>query len=149
LIIWDAVSCLDKSGENESNVRYVLDTYLDMHLEQQCPVLGGPGLTEQDRLRAAARISKCDRGGGVSGQMQALQSVDNLEEADLGHNGIDKDEKQQGQQQQRLREGSIAIKDAVRDPRWLTPSEARLVQRFDPRGDTIGFFVAKFRKQER
>eukprot|EP00955_Chlamydomonas_euryale_P100777 365303-Chlamydomonas_euryale.AAC.64 len=29
---------------------------------------------------------------------------------------------------------------------WLTQAEAALVRRFDPRGDTIGFFVAKFEK---
>lgn len=31
---------------------------------------------------------------------------------------------------------------------WLTPQEAPLVQRFDPsQMDTIGFFIAKFRKR--
>ena len=30
--------------------------------------------------------------------------------------------------------------------RWLSEEESQLVQRFDPRGDTIGFFIAKFRK---
>eukprot|EP00882_Tetradesmus_deserticola_P023879 GHRQ01026037.1.p1 GENE.GHRQ01026037.1~~GHRQ01026037.1.p1 ORF type:complete len:144 (-),score=30.91 GHRQ01026037.1:410-841(-) len=73
------------AGENEENVRYVLDRWPQMQLVQQPLVLGGPGLI------------------GAS---------------------------------------------------WLTAAEAQLVQRFDPvpgscssqEEDTIGFFIAKFRK---
>jgi 16S rRNA C967 or C1407 C5-methylase (RsmB/RsmF family) len=75
------------AGENEENVRYVLDKFPEMQLVQQPVVLGGPGLVGPD---------------------------------------------------------------------WLTAAEAALVQRFDPAAggssggtdDTIGFFIAKFRKTQ-
>lgn len=70
------------AGENEANVRYVLDKWPSMKLVQQPVVLGGPGLT---------------------------------------------------------------------GPGLLSTAEAQLVQRFDPADgapdDTIGFFIAKFVKQ--
>ncbi|KAK9816959.1 hypothetical protein WJX72_007474 [[Myrmecia] bisecta] len=82
-------TCTINPGENERNVRHVLDKYPCMSLVPQALTLSGPGLT-----------------GGIT-------------HAD-------------GEQEQ-----------------WLTPDEARLVQRFDPADaelDTIGFFVAKFVK---
>ncbi len=39
------VPCSLFSGENEANVRWLLDTYPDMQLVQQSPRLGQPGLT--------------------------------------------------------------------------------------------------------
>eukprot|EP00775_Hariotina_reticulata_P008168 gene8168-8359_t len=79
-------TCTINPGENEENVRYVLDKFPEMQLVQQPLVLGGPGLV---------------------------------------------------------------------GPEWLTEAEATLVQRFDPAGslsgameDTIGFFIAKFRKTQ-
>lgn len=84
--VCDCVLChgFGAAGENEANVRYVLDKWPGMKLVEQPLVLGGPGLV---------------------------------------------------------------------GPGWLTAAEAQLVQRFDPGGgsadDTIGFFIAKFVKQER
>ena len=43
--------------------------------------------------------------------------------------------------------GSFLHKDGSRE-QWLTAEQAALVQRFDPSSklDTIGFFIAQFRK---
>ncbi|GAX74807.1 hypothetical protein CEUSTIGMA_g2254.t1 [Chlamydomonas eustigma] len=141
-------TCTFNPGENESNVRYVLDTYADMHLEQQWPVLGGPGMTEEDRLRAAAAaIRKCDKEMEASIQARSPQPTDAPAMDDSAGN-INKTLQQQQQQQQHKSVGESTVMVATRDSGWLSSSEAKLVQRFDPRGDTIGFFVAKFRKKE-
>jgi len=82
-------TCTINPGENEGNVRYVLDSYGDsVELVAQSPRLGGPGLS-----------------GTIANGRGGTQSL-------------------------------------------LTEQEAGLVQRFDPSGevDTIGFFIAKFKK---
>ena len=96
-------TCTFNPGENEANVRYVLDTYPGlMVLEQQSPRLGGPGLT-------------------ASAQPMGRWASD--------------------------AEGTGSYLSAGGETEfWLSAEEAGMVQRFDPRGDTIGFFVAKFRR---
>lgn len=78
------------AGENEENVRYVLDKYPFMTLGLQSPKIGGHGLTHP-----------------------------------VGVDGLNK--------------GSNS---------WLSKEESVMVQRFNPcdEGDTIGFFIAKFKK---
>lgn len=78
------------AGENEANVRYVLDKYSFMQLDPQHPVLGGKGL-------------ECSAHPLVNGDECSF---------------------------------------------WLSPEESTLVQRFSPCSDldTIGFFIAKFKK---
>ena len=41
----DNLTPTNLAGENEANVRWLLDTYPDMQLVQQSPRLGQPGLT--------------------------------------------------------------------------------------------------------
>ncbi len=42
--------------------------------------------------------------------------------------------------------GGPGLVGARGEQTWLTVAEAELVQSFDPTGDTIGFFIAKFHK---
>lgn len=77
-------------GENEANVRYVLDKYPFMQLDAQQPMIGEKGLERS----------------------------------------------------------AHPLVDGEECPVWLGAEESALVQRFNPCGelDTIGFFIAKFKK---
>jgi 16S rRNA C967 or C1407 C5-methylase (RsmB/RsmF family) len=124
-------TCTVSPLENEANVRWVLDTYpgvmrLVAPPAHICPLIGGPGLTEPaDRERAAELLRVHGRSDGDRASASALHG-DDAEEARAAWE-----------------------KSLETDLKWLSPEEARLVQRFDPADsdkDTIGFFVARFEK---
>ncbi|KAG1673418.1 hypothetical protein FOA52_002183 [Chlamydomonas sp. UWO 241] len=107
-------TCTMNPGENEANVRWLLDTYPGVLALEAVPsgaALGGPGLVGSHPGRGAGGGSAAD-GGGAGGEAGAA-----------GGGG-----------------------DRWFGERWLTEAEAPLVQRFDPRRETIGFFIARFRK---
>lgn len=57
------------AGENEANVRYVLDKWPQMQLVQQPLVLAGPGLTGPGLLTAAEAqlVQRFDPAAGLAG----------------------------------------------------------------------------------
>lgn len=65
---WALLVCMCTAGENEGNVRYVLDKWSQMQLVQQPLVLGGPGLTGPGWLHAkeAVLVQRFDPGSNGS-----------------------------------------------------------------------------------
>ncbi len=116
------------TGENEANVRYLLDTGVLALERPPGPCTGGPGLTGSagPMLHSGSRTlpstKRTSDGGGSNSHVEGTgRSPDG--------DGLEGDD---GQRLEKVQ--------------WLTCEEAAMVQRWDPRGDTIGFFAARFRK---
>ena len=146
------------AGENEANVRYLLDAYSGtLVLEKHGPRLGDPGLTTSAKpiesvwvtrpARAAAdsgvdAIDPCSKMRFPSNSLAANVGTFDRVSSDAGF----PDSSASGSDPQLHQRGPAGCAPTPCPSRWLSEEESRLVQRFDPRGDTIGFFIAKFRK---
>ncbi|GBF91388.1 hypothetical protein Rsub_04128 [Raphidocelis subcapitata] len=153
-------TCTINPGENEANVRYLLDKHPCMRLDAPRARLGGPGLAapaDAAALRAAARACYGPRVGGAGAGAGAAEGEGPAAGGGEGSGGGGGAEAAGGAARGggRAPPGEQAEwppfgveSDLPPSGAWLTAEEASLVQRFDPAGpdDTIGFFAARFVK---
>ena len=125
------------AGENEANVRWLLDSHPDMELVPQAPRLGQPGLA------GARGAGACTGLRNITGRRDWVCVLGGPSSRCVG---VDRESPPTPAPLSCA--GEVALPDGSMQ-RLLTPAEAALVQRFDPSAelDTIGFFVAKFRKR--
>ena len=114
------------TGENEANVRYLLDTGLLILEKPKGPLTGGPGLTGSagPMLHGGSRTLTSTQRTNGSGASNSHFERNGVAEGGIGGEG-----------------------KRFEKVQWLTCEEADMLQRWDPRGDTIGFFAARFRKR--
>jgi 16S rRNA C967 or C1407 C5-methylase (RsmB/RsmF family) len=149
---WSLITCpvhAVVAGENEANVRYLLDTHSCLELVPALPRVGGPGLMgphDREQLLRTARAATEQVGGatgpagvlkgshssaaGSQGTGAGAASPDSLSNAALGP-------------------VAAAAKTVIAGDWRLSQEEASMVQRFHPGDplDTIGFFIARFAKR--
>lgn len=113
------------SGENEANVRWLLDTWGHcLALEPQSVRLGGAGLAGHVRIDLP-QVTRATAGAAETAERDHLPLREAVGDQPVGDQPA-----------------------SWRHEAWLTPEEAAMVQRFDPaETDCTGFFVAKFRKR--
>jgi hypothetical protein len=148
------------AGENEANVRYVLDMYPWMQLVQHSPRLAGPGLVGRHpgpgcapaSAETSARRQVWRQASSPGRNCTGLVSASAHDTAFVCMT-IERELTRCVQPcSQGEGDGGAAGAacghegDSAGTETWLTEAEAALVQRFDPRDETIGFFVAKFLK---
>jgi hypothetical protein len=147
------------SGENEANVRYVLDAHPCLKLVPAVPRLGGPGLmapADPLTLRELAESALGSKGAGKEAQQdREKQQKEGAEARGCARAAA---ASKPGVAGEPAAAAAASCKVCLYDSGassaavglWsLTAEEASMVQRFDPsapNSDSIGFFIARFLK---
>lgn len=143
--------CWFCAAENEVNVRHLLDTFPCLKLIPAEPRLGGCGLTGPADLATAqalvkAAVAAAAQPAGSTAEAGAGTLTAQVPSLQVNDGGSDAQPAEVTVQRPSCRRSPLAQLSIPEH--WLSNEEAAMVQRFDPGGpaDTIGFFVAKFKK---
>lgn len=156
------------TAENEGNVRFALDRWgmaagadgCQLQLLPATPLVGGPGLTGpwvacSGNTQVVKVRGKTGASGGTGATGAAVQGSETTSVPASALNttlaSASASDTIPASETTSASLGALGAGfDALNSHGWLTAQEAAMVQRFDPDdaqgNDSIGFFVAKFRK---